>query len=307
MAQHNGKQHSVAAYDLHRLVGFANSVAYAKAAAIGTSVKLESFSDNGIMNTLIMACTGEGGFANVEQDVKLIENQRERFARQFLSEILDQSAKGPRQLTARLAFLEKEKGRALQDVQTHFERARNINTAIDNRLRFSINTLASVKAASCLFLAAAPLGAAAVGGAGLAATAGGISFIFSVSKTLAKNLAEGNDASVVAFETGKELGKEGVSRGTTKAAALMTVQEQLFEEALRKVRSLSKSLEGAVKAKYIRSLKERIALQQGRMAGAALPAAAAPLARGTARAVPVVFAAMDTWDAITDFGNEWQR
>ena len=299
-------QHNVAAYDLKRMVGFANSVAYAKAAAIGTSVKLEKFSDNTIMNALIMACTGEGGFAMPEQDVRQIESYRDRFARKFIADILDCSAKSPGDVAGHFKSLEQEKARALAEVQRYFDAARTINSTIDDRLRLSINTLSSVKAASCLFLAWAPLGAAAVGGVALAATAGGISLVFSLTKSAAKNLAEGNSVGVIAWDEGKDLAKEGASRGTAQAAAHMTVQEQLFQEALGKVRNLSATLEKATRSKYRKSLERQIGKQQAKMAGTGMRAAAAPAARIAAKGLPVVFAAMDTWDAITDFGNEWQ-
>lgn len=72
------------------------------------------------------------------------------------------------------------------------------------------------------------------------------------------------------------------------------------------MRSLSASLEKATRSKYRKSLERRIAQNQARMASTGLRATAAPAARVATKGLPVVFAAMDTWESIADIGSEWQ-
>lgn len=298
-----------AVIELPRFIGFINSVAYARAASLCTTLTYEKFSSNSVMNFLLQATTAEPGFPEVTQDPRQIEVHRKRVAATLLDDALEAAAAGGQRFTAMLTQLESSKQRDLANVQRVFDQAREIGDHIENRLTFAIRTLATVKAASSIMIAVTPVGAAAFGGsAALVASSGTIALVYSVGKAVAKNAAEGSDAGVIAFEVGKEIGKEGIQKGAEKvehaAAKSITTHAGLMDDALRKIDVLSRRLARQLPTGKSAQLERRLgrATQSLQMSTKAMQNAGK--LRFAAKGVPVVFAALDVWEAIGDWRTE---
>ena len=300
-----------AVIELPRFVGFINSVAYAPAASLCTTLAYEQFSTNRVMNFLVQATTGEPGFPEIQQDTRQIEELRKRFVGRLMDDALEAAAGGGPRFSAMMAHLEDSKQRDLMRVQQVFGQAREISANIEGRLTLAVKTLATVKAASSIMIAVTPVGAAAVGAsAALVASAGTVSFVYSVSKAVAKNVAEGNDAGVIAFEVGKEGGKEGIQRGADAvqhaAGRTMTMHERLIDDASRKIDVLTRRLERQLAMAKRAQLDRRLGRATETAATSSRSLQAAGRLRFAARGVPVVFAGLDVWEAIGDFRQETQ-
>jgi hypothetical protein len=299
----------VAIFNLKRLIGCLNSVAYARAATIGTSMQYQNFSENGVMNALISACTGEPGIADINQNTIAIEHQRKQFARNYLQTALNKAHDDPSDFLAYLNHLEKVKEQNLALLQQTFQQAAAVNAGIDHSLTIAIDVLAATKAASTIAIAVTPVGLTFAGAeASLIATASGVAFVYSVTKGFAKNLAEGKDAKVIAFDTGKEVAKEGFGRGADKvkekAAEKLAEHADLIKEAEDKIGELTTKLARKVSSKKIAKLNRQIGRAEQTLSEATNLAGKARLAGYAAKGVPVVFAAMDVWEAIDDLQKD---
>jgi hypothetical protein len=295
---------------LPRFVGFINSVAYAKAAAFGTTLGYGKYTENPVMDFLLRATTAEPGFAEVQQDQALIERHRQRIAGKLLDQALEAGANSPQAFNTTLQRFEADKQRDLASVRLVFQQAQQINSQIEHSLTMTIRTLATVKAVSSIAIAVTPVGLAAGGAsAALVASAGTVAFVYSVSKAVAKNVAEGSDAGVIAFETTKEVGKEGIQRGaeTVSHTAEHSIGQHtnLIRDAEAKIETLSKRLARDLATKKRGQLERRMGRATQALQTSTKSLQAAKTVRVAAKGVPVIFAAMDVWEAIGDFQKEW--
>lgn len=300
-----------AEFDVGQVVDFVSSVAYAKAANLHTTQQTQSYSKNSLMNFILMGTTGQPGFPEVHQDRAAIENSRKSIATSLLRELIEKSSEGGKEYFSYLARLEDQKANALAGLQRTFTEAARTSSEIDNRLRNAINVLATVKVVSSVAIAVTPVGLAATGAsATLIASAGMVSFAYSVTKGAAKNLAEGNDAGVIAFDAGKDGVKEAVSgkadKIATAAGGLIAEKKDLIAQAEGHIARLTKQLAGNLKQRKVTKLTRQLAGQRQTVETATRTVGQATVKKTAAKAVPVVFAAWDVWDACGEFVGDFQ-
>jgi hypothetical protein len=314
MAPQASAHAKVAVFNLRRLIGCLNSVAYARAATIGTSMQYQNFSESGVMNALISACTGQPGIADINQNTVAIEHQRKQFAKSYLQTALNKAHDDPSDFLAYLNHLEKVKEQNLAMLRQTFQQAAAVNSGIDHSLTIAIDVLAATKAASTIAIAVTPVGLTFAGAeASLIATASGVAFVYSIGKGIAKNLGEAKDVKVIAFDAGKdfakEAGKEGISRVADKvkehAAEKLAEHTDLITEAEQKIDELTVKLARKVSSKKIAKLNRQIGRAEEALSEAKTMASKARLTGiAASRGVPVVFAAMDIWEAIDDLQKD---
>ena len=162
-------------------------------------------------------------------------------------------------------------------------------------------------------VAATPVGLT-FAGVSSAATAGWIAFGYSVSKSLAKDLAEAKSAGVMAFEVSKEnIPKDVIKRagdiGAEKVADVMEERIErrgdLIEQAEQRIAQLSRQLHRKVSTSKIAKLNRRIGRAEAGADASKNAITKAQIGKIGARSLQVVFAAHDIYEAWEDFEKIW--
>jgi hypothetical protein len=302
-----GTPAKVVTVDLRRMTGFINSVAYAQAAAIFTSIKIDTFSPNAIMNAIAQATTGQPGIADVEEDSKAIEAYQKRKSRELLTAALAKAAESPAAFQAYMRYLDADRQRNLVNLQNTYRSASQIDERNDISLSKTIDVLAAIKLVSTVTLAVVPAGLL-LRGAAAATEAGIISFGYGILKDIAKDIAGAADAKVIAFDVTKDLVKEGVSQATDKAgeraATRLTQQTELIATANQQIDALSMQLARKVSNSKIAKLDRQIGRAQQVLQQATKSAALNRGAMFAAKPLIVVFAAQDVWEGIEEYKKD---
>ena len=206
--------------DLARLAGSANAAAYARAAALHTSMGFEKFDANAVVNFLAQALTSEPGLPVVKQDYKAIDADRRTFAAKYLREAVSAGSGGVTALTAYLNQMDHERRVNLVRVNAVFNGAANISGEIEARLTFAMHTLTVVKFGATVALAVIPLAPIFVAGVELSATASlVISLGYGLGQTAIKDHHNAAAPNVVAFDVaGESPGRRATARSKSESA-----------------------------------------------------------------------------------------
>ena len=190
----------IVAFDLRRVVGLLNGAAYARAVLRHSMLGFERFSENSVMNAVIMAMTGQPGLAEVHQDIGAINSERRKIFTILVDAACEALKSGPAAFVNFLESLQAERDKNLHEVQKIFQTARNIDQNIAGRMQSAIRGCAMVQFGSTIILAATPLGLT-FAGASTAVGAGVVGFGYSITKSLVKDMAEAKHARVIAFRS----------------------------------------------------------------------------------------------------------
>jgi hypothetical protein len=297
-------QVKIAAFNLNRVVGLINSTAFARAAWHHTNLTYERFDSNTVMEMLVQAVTAEPGFASVDQDVRAIELERRKIYAVLVKRAIGALESGPGVFIRYLGELEKSRALALKSVEHTFTDAREINRQISGDLGKAIGVCAGIQLASTLVLVITPVGLT-FAGAEAAGAAGMIGFGYSVTKSIAKDLAEAKGAQVIAFDIGKEGAKQVANTRNDKLAekAIKQIEQHsdLIDEFEEKIEALSASLARKVSSKKIAKLNRQISKAEEAAAGATRARNLAIGKKVASRTLSVAFAAYDVLEAWDDF------
>jgi hypothetical protein len=307
-----GAQAKVITVDLRRLTGFVNSVAYAHAALLFTTIKIDAFSPNAIMNAIAQASTGEPGIAEIEENTRALEVYQKRSARELLTAALGKAADSPADFQAYMQHLEADRRRNLVNLQNTFRSANEINQHNDVSLGRTVEVLAAIKLGSTVTLAVVPAGLVLAGAAAATITAAGVvSLSYGILKDVGKETAGAGDAKVIAFDVTKSLVKEGASRAKDKAGERaverLTEQTELIAAANRQIDALSMQLARKVSSSKIAKLDRQIGRVQQGLQQATRSAAVNRGVMAAAKGLTVVFAAYDVWEGIEEYKKDTGR
>ncbi|MBR0852485.1 hypothetical protein JQ543_32475 [Bradyrhizobium diazoefficiens] len=304
-----GAPANIVVVDLPRLTGFINSVAYAQAASLYTTIKFEQFSSNVVMNALAQATTGEPGIANIDEDTTALETYRSRRCRELLTAAITKASDSPAGFEAYLQHLDADRRRSLANLQTTFRTANEINQQNDQALSRAIDVLAKIKLGSTVAVAVIPAGLVVAGAATATITAAGVvSLSYGILKDAGKEMAGAGDAKVIAFDLSKNLAKEAAGRVKDKvgdhAAERLTQQSELIVAANRQIDALSMQLARKISSSKIAKLNRQIGRAQDVAQQATRSAAVNRGLMLAAKGLTVVFAAYDVWEGIEEYKQD---
>lgn len=298
----------VKVFQLDEIVRVINSSAYLQAASLLTTVDYEKFSTNEFMNNFMMGMTGKPGIPGINADSTRIDAYHRKLAIKFTNEFFDKLSLGPRFGEDYLDSLAAEKARAKTQLDQTFQDARDSNAELQRTLQLQILAFSTIKAASTVVIAVTPVGLAAAGAsASLIATAGGVSFVYGVTKDITKGIAAG-DATAVAIDTTKNFGKEAASRGIEKAGETaltkLSALELVAREAEGRIATLSSDLARKVSSAKKAKLARQIGKQESKLAATTASIGTQTLVKNVAKFAPVVFAAWDILEAGIEYRDD---
>jgi hypothetical protein len=303
-------------FDLPGVYQFLGSVAMAVAIQNHTRLYWREYNDSKVINGIykVFAWKGKPGWVEIDQDWEKIKATRTQNWDRYMASFLNQASKGAAEAVRYLEIMEEVKASAAEGVQMVFRDAQQINAEVIGETQTAINRLAAIKCGATISLALMSGGLAVVG-SGLAVTASGVTLGYKITANVAKTLAEGKQAKIVAIDIGKgtakEVGEEKVAQpilewavrwvATTPAALEAAKRFGLHDRTVGAIEEYSRQL---AKAKA-ESLKRKLA---GRMAerGAQMQANQMRYAAGAARIVPVLFAVKDIVEAVDEYQEDTQ-
>ncbi len=296
--------------DLARLAGSANAAAYARAAALHTSMGFEKFDANAVVNFLAQALTSEPGLPVVKQDYKAIDADRRTFAAKYLREAVSAGSGGVTALTAYLNQMDHERRVNLVRVNAVFNGAANISGEIEARLTFAMHTLTVVKFGATVALAVIPLAPIFVAGVELSATASlVISLGYGLGQTAIKDHHNAAAPNVVAFDVAGEVARAARDRaievGVRAATRSVAANSSLLVDAQRQIETLSKRLARDLSPSKGAQLARRLDRSEAAALEASRSLGTASVAETVLGKIPIVFAALDVYSAYTDARAEW--
>ncbi len=176
--------------DLRRLAGSASGAAYARAAALHTSMGYEQFDRSAIVNFLAEALTSEPGLPVIKQDSRAIDADRRKFAAGYLQNAIAASCYGLNAFEAALARMDHERRINLARVNAVFNEAGRVSSEIEAKLTLAMHTLSVIKFGATVGVAVIPLAPIFIATVELSAAA-----------TLAISLAYGLGQGAINLET----------------------------------------------------------------------------------------------------------
>ena len=251
-------QDAIRQVEVADLIRHVNAAAYAHAAQLGTRMIYKPFrqaSTRGVIdgawsstvNLIMQGCTGSPCLAEVEQDALRIEHNRAVWAQRWMLEALD--AAGDDGFDGLNSYMEKRAQQRIHDLmslQRVFRQTKAANADLESALKDAIVWSARVKLGCSAIIAVSPLaaGAGLFGAANAAADvvfeAGIVSFIYSVDKGAAKDVAQGvNPIPGEIKQTAKKGFKDAAKKaGSAVAAVAATSQNNntvMMREAEKKI------------------------------------------------------------------------
>ncbi|WP_299444732.1 hypothetical protein [uncultured Rhodospira sp.] len=332
----NPKRVQVVCYDLPAISRFFRSCALAIATQQTTHLHWETYKDDSVLNAVytVMFWKEPPGFATVKTATRAeIERLTDKLHQDFLMHWLHTlHVQGPPAAHAYVTRMQKVRATSYAAVQDTFRSATNINMEVVGQTNEAIKRLAQVKLGAQIGVAVigavAGVGfvAAAAGGGtagasltilGLEAGASGTAFAVagtahSVTHSVIKTWEAGTTAQVagIATEGGKatasEIGGAIADRTLQNALQGTARSRQIIKSCEGEIRKYSQRLaqEGLKKSaqrkasNIVTTRTARVASEKAAIAGYGRTAANAARA---AKAIPVLFAAWDIWDAVGDY------
>jgi hypothetical protein len=306
--------------DLDPTLKFLRSASMTRAMAESTSLEWKTYDDSTVINALytVFFWKEKPGFAEVNTATG--EKLRTRHA-QILDGYVDKwlatLGQGPSPMKQYLDHLAKIRASDHENIDFIFREAREINKMVTDQLRTTIRTLAGVKLAGTIAVAAlGGYAAIAIGGA-TATVAGGVSAAYSVTGAVIKEWNSVPTGQVMAV--GKELGKYGAGEyggqlaeeTLKKAGESSALYQKMLEKAERGIAHHSRTVQEAAKQrvrnKAARKLVEKQAQQATAQQGLQQAARTAQIGKGLKVGVPVVFALWDMIEGVSDFNETWEQ
>lgn len=334
---------NIVCYDLPAISRFFRSVALSVAIQQTTQMEWVTYRDSKVLNAVytVLFWKEPPGTAEVTMANRaVVQAKTDQMHEQFLRIWIDRLATGgPQAAHEYVTRMERLRDAAREAVQEIFRSASAINNEVIGQTNDAIVALARIKLAATVGVAViggavgVAYAAAAVGGG--AAAAGGISLLgvqagasattfgvaglgASLTNSIIKNWEQAPTATVAAInaDTGKDVGKYVASEGAGAVASLQLVKAL---EGMGRSDQILRSLQGEIEKQSAKLAQEGLKRSAARRAGNRLATAQAQAALRTAeqagfrqtarvagtamRGIPVVFAAWDILDAITDYNQ----
>lgn len=286
-----------------------NAAAQAQAAAMLTTLDYERFDKNTLVNALAIAVTSEPGLPSIRQDHVAVDLQRRRIVERLVKQSVYKSAEGPQALLGWLKLVDQTRAANLARINAVFREASEISNKIEARLRFTMNTAATVQFGCTVAVAAIPLFI----GAELALSAAGVGLVYGIAKDAIKDTAlpDPELANAVAIDTGKNVVNTGrdlaIDRAAEFAGRRAAEEENLLMTAEREIEVLTRRLARDLTQKKSAQLSRRLVRAESAGQEAARAATGYGVARTVGKVVPVVFAGLDIVEAAHELADNWQK
>jgi hypothetical protein len=332
------KNVSVVIYDLHTISRFFRSCALLLASQQSLRIEWETYRDSKVINAIytVFFWKEPPGIAVVKEGApEKVERRTNEMHERFLSTwVRKLSEEGPGAAQGYVTTIGQLRDMARKDMQDFYRNASDINNDVIQETQNGINNLAAIKLGAQIgvaaigavvgigFVAPALVGGALTAGGGLtilgveagagAAAFGATGLAHSVTHSVIKNWDAGAGAQVagIAIEKSKakasDLAGTGAQRVLDKALASSANAENIVRSVQGEINKQSNRLaQQTLTRKAAEKASSRIAAGNAQLATRTAELAArnrnVTLARAGGVAVPVVFAAWDIMDAISDY------
>lgn len=325
----------VAALDLDTIIRLIRSCAMTHALAESARLEWKTYDDSTFLNVVygLLPWKEKPGYVDVEIAAgKKLHERFESLASGWLDNWLARAAQHPAQMVDYLNRLEQIREMDRENLDHVFREARAINREVEQQLNSAIRTFAAIKVGSTIAIALLSGGAAisiaggasafSVGGATLAfggsgTAIGAVSSGYGLTCTIIKEWNSVPSAKVLAIskDVGKAAAGEAIDRTADhmlkQAAASQTLQQKLLDKASRQIDHYSRMVAEAgrqrVRSRAARKLTEKVVQQQSAQQGLRQASNLARAGSVVKYGAPIVFAAMDIWDGISEFGEIWDQ
>ena len=309
---------SVACLSLEQIFRLLYSTAFAVAVQQNTRSKWVEYRDSKVLNFIYSAMPWKGGpgWIEVEQNWREIECRKRKIFLDHVEVFLRKLELGPGSVVDYLIRMEELRDQAQKGWMDVFIEAGELNRGIIDETGLGISRLAKIKAASTIAVALLSGGTTVFVGGVTASYASAVNLGYSLTASIAKNLAEAKGAKALAIDVGKELVKEKANKGAEGGAKMLTsigfwtfVNESgKWDVAVQKVQRLSADLARKTSSAKIAKIGRKVANAQAEVArsgtgmvkGIQLTRAGQMLSV----AVPVVFAGLDILLAIKEYTED---
>jgi hypothetical protein len=326
-------------YDLPTISRFFRSCALVIATQQTTQLQWKTYRDSSVINAVytVLFWKGPPGFAEVKTgNTREIEKKTDELHQQYLMTWVRKiCTEGPAGAHTYVNEMGKLKEYARDATQSVFREASSINSAVIGETQHAITNLAQIKlgaqvgvaligvVAGVAFVSAAAAGSAAAGAGtsilGLQAGTTGLGFAVAgtgnaMTHSLIKTWEQGPSAKLVAvsMDAGKAVASEGggaiaggvlvrALAGSAKTAQIIKSAEG--EIAKYSARLAQEGLRKKAAAKATNIVAQRTAQVTAQQAAQHGFQATAGRAAAVGMFLPVVFAAWDIWDAVSDYRN----
>jgi hypothetical protein len=323
--------------DLDTMVRFIRSVAMMRALAESASMEWKTYDDSLFLNIVYGLLPWKEKPGYVDTQIASGKKLQERFAvhsEKFVDTWIQRAAESPSGMFNYLEHLAKLRQLDQSNLDSLFHEARAINQQVEQQLNQSIRTFAIIKLTATIAVAvlsaggaiAAATGAVAlpigIGGGTIAlggsATAfGGLSTGFSITCSVIKEWNNVPQAKVIAVskDVGKYVGGEILDKTADhmlkQAAASQSLHQKLLEKASRQIdhysRMIAQTARDRVKRNATKKLAEKAVQKQTAQQGLKEAAQVSKIGQAVKTGSPILFAAWDIWDGITDYAETWEQ
>ncbi len=288
------------------------SKSHAMAVQLNTSVHWKPYKDSKVLNLAyaLMPWKEGPGWVEVAQDRQRIEESTRNFFDRSVDTFFNKLSEGPSGLMRYLADTEKIRDEALQAVQNTFMSASDINHQVLGETQEGVRRLAIIKAASSITLAGISGGVVLAGGSvGLVTATQSVSLGFSLTKAVIKNWGELKTVGAVAIELAKDKVPEQGGKALTAAGFWNAWQASpKWVAAEKRVMSLSGDLARKISSQKKAKIGRKLLAAQKDLTNAEAQSAKGmkmmSIGKNIARYAPVVFAALDVYEAIVEYGED---
>lgn len=322
-------------FDYEVVNRFLRSVAASTALQRHTSMEWVEYNDSTFLNAVytLYFWKGKPGWVEVKQsDISriraTIDQHHEMYMNQWVKRLME---RGPQAAYAYIKQLHQLRENARHAVAEIFRSAQKINSEVIGEVNSSIKKLAAIKLTAQIGIAVIGAGAAltiasgaavvSVGGASMSLGAGGTAFTAvglgnSYALSLIKNWESSNNAVVAAVDIKTDVGKattgaiadKAIDHYKGKALEQITKGDHLLKTGKGQIKAASKKMARQIVSKrrmaaYVSQRKAGQKVVERGMQQKAAGQATQGLLKTVGKAIPIVFAAHDIYNAFVDYND----
>jgi hypothetical protein len=325
----------VAVLELDTVIRFIRSCAMTHALAESATLEWKSYDDSTFLNIAYGLLPWKEKPGHVEVQIaagKKLDDRFQSLAVEWVNKWLDRASQHPSTMCEYLNRMQSIRETNREKIDFVFREASAINREVEQQLNTTIRTFATIKLASTIAIALMSGGAAiAIAGGATGLTVGGATLAFGGSGTAIGAVSSGYGltctiikewnsvpsakALAISKDVGKAVGGEAIDKTADhmlkKAAASQTLQQKLLDKASRQIDHYSRMVAEAgrqrVRNKAAQKLAERKIQQQSAQQGLRQAGNLAKAGQVLKYGAPIVFAAMDIWDGVSDYREIWNQ
>lgn len=328
-------QMPVALLELDTVIRFIRSCAITHALAESATLEWKTYDDSTFLNVVYGLLPWKEKPGHVEVQIaagKKLDDRLQALSIEWVDKWLQRASQHPSTMCEYLNRMQSIRETDREKIDFVFREASAINREVEQQLNSTIRTFAAIKLGSTIAIALLSGGAAiaiaggatglTIGGATLAfggsgTAIGAVSGGYSVTCTIIKewNSVPSAKALAISKDVSKAVGGEVIDKTADhilkKAAASQTLQQKLLDKATRQIDHYARMVAEAGRQRVRNKAAQKLAQRQiqQKTAQQGLRQATNLGKAGTAMkfGAPIVFAALDIWDGVSDFREIWDQ